>query len=82
MSNDFWKDCFGRRLVKGADVVYARNVERLESGIVHEITDEYVEMSYNMWTEDGIEKVRTKRFTINKYPNKEITRIYQIYSIA
>lgn len=75
-----WFDSFGRPLTKGCDVVYGVDTVdgvRLESGIVHEITESMLSMSYNSW-KDGDEAVYDVTFNAEDYPSKVIPSVYKI----
>ena len=75
-----WFDSFGKLLTKGCDVVYGVDTVdgvRLESGIIHEITDDHVSMSYNSW-KDGDEEVYDVTFNAKDYLSKVIPSIYKI----
>ena len=73
-----WKDCFGRVLKQGEDVILS-NDSMLRSGIVIELNDDNVLISYNFWIgeQECVEDMRLWDF---EYPDGIISRVYKIFN--
>ena len=69
-----FKDFVGEKLKEGRDVVVIASCS-LHSGIIHEITDTYVRLSYNGWHTDGTEYVKEKTYTLEDYPDGVIDKL-------
>ena len=76
-----WYDCFQHELREGDDVIIAeeRNGELgLKSGIIHNICDDWVTVSYNHWEPDGQEITGLHYVTKEGYPDRVAKIIYKI----
>ena len=67
-------DFLGEKLKEGCDVVV--NVAcSLHSGIIHEVTDTTVRLSYNGWHDNGEEYEVEQVYTAEEYPDGMIDKI-------
>ena len=67
-------DFIGDRIKRNMDVVVTV-AGKLHTGIVHEVADDHVRISYNGWHDNGEEYVREKQFTLEEYPDGQIDKI-------
>lgn len=81
-----WKDCFERELFPGEDVVVgiledSGRVE-LHSGIILEINEGEVLLTYNGWNPSGSEYTVEKYYLKEDYPTGVIKDIFRIFSVT
>jgi hypothetical protein len=76
-----WKDCFGKPLKEGSDVVYAKwlpygGVE-MHSGVIHKLSEESIEFSFNRWDGDE-EEVLSAELRHNDFKDGIVRCMYKI----
>ena len=79
-----WKDCFERRLVEGEDVIVGvinddGKVE-LHAGIILQLNEKDVLLSYNGWNPSGTEYTVEKYYLEEEYPTNTINDIFKIFA--
>lgn len=80
-SNRKWKDCFGRELKAGEDVVYAKIVNdevQMHSGVIFEVNADSLIFSYNEWIGEE-EYVYSEMVCDGKYPDNTVPYICKIF---
>ena len=76
-----WRDCFGKELVKGEDIIIAINGEWnqpvMHSGIVIEMDNSICYVTYNSWEGDK-EYVHDEKFYNFYYEDGIIKCVYKL----
>lgn len=78
-----WKDCFGRPLVKGEDIVIGGHYGfdsqiALTAGIVIDMDDENITISYNWW-EGEVESTGEIKYPVFQYPDGAVKCICKLH---
>ena len=76
-----WKDCFEQKLGVGEDVIVAileHDSVELHSGIVIDISDDRVWVSFNGFYPDGCEYEGTYFATIVDFPDRVAKTLYRL----
>lgn len=71
-----WKDCFGKKLSVGDDVIITIN-NCLYSGIITEMNDKCCRLFYNNWVDDKEEEFGVFFHSSNHEDNK-LKNVYKI----
>ena len=77
-----WKDCFGKELKKGEDVIFAIigdwNQPELHSAIVIDMDNSCCHVTFNSWEGDE-ERVHDIKIYIYEYEDGIIKCLYKLY---
>ena len=78
-----WKDCFGRDLIDGEDVIVGvvdnEKIE-LHAGIILELNENDIYITYNGWNSNGTEYTVGKYFLKEDYPTGVIKDIFKVFN--
>lgn len=78
-----WKDCFDRTLINGEDVVVGvikNDKVELHSGVILELNESDLYLTYNGWNPSGTEYTVGKYYLKEDYPTGVIKDIFKIFN--